>query len=165
MTLCMQVELWDTGNMEHAGFQNMRSTTYWHDDHAVILVYDKGDIETLNELSGWITLAKKYSNNQDILFSLWGNNTENTINPVDEEAVKDFASSFRILPTLVFSVTASTGDNLEDSYKKLVDEVYMINTQQAHVLRQDPDRIRLGSGASTTGQRSTWKEWCCGAMQ
>ena len=147
--------------MEHQGLQNMRSSTYWNDDHAVILVYDTGDIETLNELSGWISLAKKYSNNQDILFSLWGNNTGNTINPVDKEDVRNFAATFGILPSLVFSVSADTGDNLEDSYKTLVDTVHLITTNQARgVLRED--RIQLG--APVTEQRSNWKEWCCGAM-
>ena len=164
----LQVELWDTGNMEHAGLQNMRSSTYWHDNQAVILVYDSGDKETLTELNRWIPLARDYSKDQDVLFSLWGNDTGNTINPVDEESVRNFAATFGISPSLVFSVTATTGDNLLDSYKRLVDAVHLMNTNQARayeVLRDSEDRIQLRVPThAQPRQRTRWKEWCCGAM-
>ena len=151
--------------MEHTGVQNMRSSTYWHDDHAVILVYDTGDRETLNELTKWIPLAKDYSRDQAVLFSLWGNNTGNTTNPVDEEAVRNFAATFGILPSLIFSVTAATGDNLVDSFKTLVDAVHLMNTNPTRAFEVlGEDKIQLGSGAPTLPQRPSWKDWCCGAM-
>ena len=154
----MQVELWDTGNMEHSGFQNMRSPVYWHNYRAVILVYDTGDIETLNELRWWILLAKDYANGQNLLFSLWGNHTGNTSNPVDEEDARNFAAKFDIHPSLMFDVTASTGDNLLDSYQRLVNEVHLMNTNQPPRDRaQSSTCIQLGAR-----QSSGWN-WCCGS--
>ena len=141
--------------MEREGLQNMRSPVYWHNYRAVILVYDTGDRETLNELRWWIALARDYSKDQDLLFSLWGNNTGNTTNPVDEEDAGNFAAKFGILPSLIFNVTAATGDNLLGSYERLVDEVHLLNTNRAHAYEL-PDRIQLGAG-----QSSRWN-WCCG---
>ena len=152
--------------MEHSGLQSMKSSTYWSNGQAVILVYDTGDIETLNELSRWIPVAKDLGRDEEIVFSLWGNNTGNTTNPVDEKATENFAATFGIPSGLVFTVTASTGDNLLDSYKSLVDVVHLMNTNQARahemLRKRHIDKVRLGGPMEQ--QKSSWKEWCCGAM-
>ena len=96
----------------------------------VILVYDKGDLESLNSLNEWINAAREYngSTGSSVLFSLWGNDTGNDDNPVEEYAAQDFAKGYSISSRLTFTVNASTGDNLVDSFQTVVDALHLTDT-------------------------------------
>ncbi len=120
------MQLWDTGGMEQHGRHNM-TNSYFSKSSAVILICDKGNIETLNDLGGWIDLARGHTS-EDLVFSIWVNNSENDITPLGENSVVNFAESRDIPKALVFEVTASSGDNLIDSFKKVVDAIHLADT-------------------------------------
>lgn len=122
------VILWDTGGMERYGMHNL-TRSYFAKSKGVILVYDTGNLESLNDLAHWIATARDYTNDS-VIFSLWGNDCGEGKDPVDDEAVRNFAEKSGISLALSFNVCVSTGDNLTDSFKKTVDAVHLMNTNQ-----------------------------------
>ena len=148
-----QVILWDTGGMERYGMRNM-THSYFSKSSCVILVYDTGNLESLNELKDWIEIVRDFTDSSTLL-SLWGNETGNEQNPVDEEAVYDFRVQHGISSSLTFTVAVSSGDNLIESFKKVVNAVHLTNT--------NPRRARELYGESVNlSQQKTHKKSCCG---
>lgn len=146
--------------MERHGHYNM-TQSYYVKSRAVILVYDTGDRASLNELSDWIEAARDCIRERSTIFSLWGNDTGNDINPVEEDAVTDFAQKHGIARSLIFNVSASTGDNLLDSLKQVVDAVHLTvtNPGQANELYQLP-YVTLRGDAEFRANNACWKSCC-----
>ena len=145
--------------MERHGHYNI-TQSYYVKSRAVILVYDTGDRASLDELSNWIETARDYIRDGSAIFSLWGNDTGNDINPVEDDAVRDFAQKHGIADSLIFNVSGSTGDNLLDSLKQVVDAVHLTvtNPRQANELYRIPCvTLSRGSASST---KSCWKSCC-----
>lgn len=111
----------------------------------VILVYDKGDLESLNSLKDWITAAREYnsSSGSSTIFSLWGNDTGNEENPVEEYAARDFAARYGISPKLIFTVNGSTGDNLVDCFQTVVDALHLTDTSPRRAEESYGDIVEL----------------------
>ena len=122
----------------------------------VILVYDKGDLESLNSLKEWIAVAREYngSTGSSVLFSLWGNDTGNDDNPVEEYAAQDFAQGYSISPRLIFTVNASTGDNLVDSFQTVVDALHLTDTNPRRAEESYGDIVDL----QKPPPQSTWSK-------
>lgn len=151
-----QVQLWDTGGMERQGQHNM-TRSYFNKSSATILVCDRGDMDTLTDLEGWVTLALDY-NADDIVFSLWVNNTDTDKCPFGDETVRNFADDKGIPRSLVFDVSSSSGDNLIDAFKKVVDAV--------HLAEVNPRRYREEFGMVDISRPEVapkkWWSKCCG---
>ncbi len=114
--------------MERNGTQSM-TKSYFIQTEAFILVYDKGDLDTLQRLHGWVELAEELSTANHKLFSLWGNRTDNQPNPVTEADIKDYADAFHVPSSLVLEVDASTGWNVDESYQKVIEAIQSISSQ------------------------------------
>lgn len=143
----MQAILWDTGQMERYGIDCM-TRSYFAGCQGligVILVYDKGDLESLNSLKDWITAAREYnsSSGSSAIFSLWGNDTGNEENPVEEYAARDFAARYGISPKLIFTVNGSTGDNLVDCFQTVVDALHLTDTSPRRAEESYGDIVEL----------------------
>ena len=111
--------------MERYGMRNM-TQSYFIKSQGVILVCDTGEVESLNDLASWIDTARDYTDSSLVL-SLWANNTGNGSNPLEDDAIMNFAAKHGIASNLVFEVSASSGDNLTDSYRKVVDAIHLTN--------------------------------------
>ena len=143
--------------MEQHGYLNI-TRSYFTKSRAVILVYDVGDRASLDELSDWVKTARGYIRDGNVIFSLWGNDTGNELNLVEESAVRDFAQMHGIATSLIFDVNASTGDSLLTSLKQVVAAVHLstTNPRQASELYQPPC-ITLTDGAP----HKPWWKSCC----
>ena len=113
--------------MEQYGCHNL-SQSYFAKSRGVILVYDMGNRETLEDLNNWIEIIKEKCD-KDIILCLCGHNTNSIENPVDENSVKAFYTKHRISPSLVFTVDPSTGDNMLEFFRRTVDAVHLTVTQ------------------------------------
>lgn len=119
-----QVTLWDTAGLERHGTKHLPTRSYFVGSHGVILVYDYGRRETLNDLKEWLLEAQEFTDS--IVVSLWGNHRDDTTeatNPVSQDEVKDFCKQFAIADALVFTVNAAHGDNLLTNFRQVVDAV------------------------------------------
>lgn len=119
--------VWDTGGMERFGCDSL-SQSYFSKSRGVILVYDTGNKDTLEDLNNWIRLIRERCN-KDIILCLCGHNTNSVENPVDENSVKSFYTKHRIPPSLVFTVDPSTGDNMVEFFRRTVEAVHLTATQ------------------------------------
>ncbi len=116
--------------MERGSISSM-TKSYFLQTVAYILVYDKGDLETLHNLTGWYQRATNESsvtNTDSLVFSLWGNCTENTNNPVSDRDVRDFADKFEVPSELIFKVNAESGWNVDESYQRVLQAVHKAQT-------------------------------------
>jgi len=147
--------------MEQHGIQCMtRSYFAGHSGPVgVILVYDTGDLESLNCLKDWISAAREHngSTGSSVLFSLWGNDMGNDDNPVDNFAAENFARGYDILPKLIFTVNASTGYNLIDSFQRFVGALHLTDTNPRRAEEWFGDIVELQKPNSDAPQ-STWSK-------
>lgn len=104
--------------------------SYFMHTVAYILVYDKGDLDTLIKLNHSYQRATRESiTTSHLIFSLWGNCTENNINPVDCDTVMDYAPSVDVPSDLIFEVNARSGWNVDESYQRVIEAVHRAQTQ------------------------------------
>ena len=147
--------------MERHGIECMTRSYFAGDSGpvGVILVYDKGDLESLNSLKDWIAAAREYngSTGSSVLFSLWGNDMGNDDNPVEEYAAQDFAKGYSILPRLIFTVNASSGDNLGDSFQTVVDALHLTDTNPRRAEERYGDIVDLQK-TNRNPPQSTWSK-------
>ena len=107
--------------------------SYFAQSIGVILVYDKGDLDSLYHLRDWVERAQEESMLADhIVFSLWCNDTGNDTNPVPDDTAEDFAQQL-IPPELVGDVSAKTGQNVDESYQNMIEAVYRCNQGPNHM--------------------------------
>ena len=156
--------------MEREGVRNM-SSGYFNKAHAVILVYDTGDMHSLTELQGWIEQVQEHCQYRKVVVALWGHDTGNSVNPMDSGAARQFAAARGISASLVCNVCATSGEGLVAGFKAVVDTVHTAARQPQQ--RTDQDRVRVhkrgkvkGNRRSSrnTGQRQqqqSWKNKCC----
>ena len=103
---------------------------YFRNAQAVILVFKMSAVETLNATKDWLGLVKEYATG-DVLVSLWGHErddevvlSEDEANRVTGEIMKGFAAAHDIPEDLLFVVNAKTGENVNDSFSKLVERLH-----------------------------------------
>ena len=112
--------------MERHGVHNL-TRSYFSKANGVILVCDPGDMQSLTELDSWIDHALDHTDDRVVL-SVWANNSDCDVAPFEEDTLANFADSKGIPCSLVFHVIASSGDNLMDSFRKIVDAIHLANT-------------------------------------
>ena len=152
-----QVLLWDTGGMEQEGERNM-SRGYFNRAHAVIFVYDTGDMQSLTDLQEWLKMVREYCKRRQVVLSLWGHHRGTTENPVDIDTAQKFAAAWGIPSSLVFEVCASSGKGLVESFKAVVERAYLVATDPHCAQQQLSQTVRMRSrSGSIRGKQST----CC----
>lgn len=142
--------------MEQAGECNV-SRGYFNKAHAVILVYDTGDMQSLTDLQGWLKMVKEYCKQRQVVLSLWGHKRGTTRNPVDVDAAQKFAAAQGIPSSLVFEVCASSGEGLVDSFKAVVEGAHLMATDPQRAQQQFSQTIRMRRSTIRGSKQST----CC----
>ena len=116
--------LWDTGGLER--YESLTSN-YYRFCHAVILVYDLYEPETLYSLREWVSEAQKNSRWKDrVLFALWGNKLDLVEGDSKDEAIslQTVLTEFGVASKLYSEVSAKTGENIEASFMTVVEAVH-----------------------------------------
>ena len=151
--------------MEREGVCNIPSG-YFNKAHAVILVYDTGDMHSLTELQGWIEQVQEHCHDRRVVVALWGHDTGNSVNPMDSGAAKQFAAAQGIIASLVCNVCATSGEGLVAGFKAVVDAMHTAARQPQQ--RADQDRVYKRDNANTEQQpllqqqqRQSFKDKCC----
>ena len=118
----VQVWLWDTASMEKNSVLSM-SKSYFTECVGVIMVYRKGDVQSLMELDSWYTRIidhTQYSNS--LVFSLWCNDVESFSDEISDEHREGYMSKWRISPGLSFHFSSGEeeGEPVLEQYKTFV---------------------------------------------
>lgn len=132
------------------------SRGYFNKAHAVIFIYDTGDMQSLTDLQGWLKMVREYCKRRQVVLSLWGHNRGTAKNPVDIDAAQKFAAARGIPSSLVFEVCASSGQGLVESFKAVVDSAYLMATDPQRA-EQQTINMRSRSGSIRGAKQST----CC----
>ncbi len=141
--------------MERNGTHSM-TKSYFIQIEAFILVYDKGNLDTLQQLKVWFDRANELSMTDSVVFSLWGNRTENKTNVICEADIQDYAPAFDVPSELIFEVDAESGWNVDESYQRVLEAVHRVNSQSPAVGFCD---TITGLGQST-GRKKTFCRFC-----
>ena len=116
-----QVMLWDTGGLER--YDSM-TANYYRNAHAVVLVYDTTDEDSLYRLNEWVAEARRNSRWSDRLaIALWGNKCDVKDRKVKDEAVEAFLDKHNIDPKLEFKVSSKKSGTIEMAMKTLIEYV------------------------------------------
>ncbi|KAL5467121.1 hypothetical protein EMCRGX_G031306 [Ephydatia muelleri] len=114
----IEVYLWDTGGIER--YHEPLSSNYYRQCDAIILVYMRGDQQSLVALGEWVNDAKTYSHMKDsVMFSLWENSIDENA-PSLGQLEKTFMEHSGIPSSLYFKVSAKTGFNLKEAFESVV---------------------------------------------
>lgn len=122
---------------------------YFRNAQAVILVFRMSSIETLDAIKDWLKLVKGYAPG-DVLISLWGHErddevvqSEDEVDRVTDELMKGFASAKGIQEDMLFVVNAKTGENVNESFDKLIECLHC--QLQARALSPSPENGKTAS--------------------
>jgi len=108
--------------MEEHGIIAM-TRSYFANSVAAILVYDRGEADTLHKLRDWVERAK-WSESVDVVLSLWGNDKGYADTQVSEEDSTGFAALYGIQEDLIFTVNAESGTGVVESYQNVIEAVH-----------------------------------------
>ena len=114
--------LWDTGGLER--YDSM-TANYYRNAHAVILVYDMTDEDSLIRLNEWVAEARRNSRwPERLVIALWGNkcDLEGTIR-VKEETVAAFMDKHGIDAKLEAKISSRKRGSIEKAMKVLTEQV------------------------------------------
>lgn len=146
--------LWDTGGLER--YDSM-TANYYRNAHAVILVYDTTDEDSLYRLNEWVAEARRNSRWSDRLaIALWGNKCDVKDRKVKDETIAAFLDKHVIDTELEFKVSSKQAGTIEKAMQRLteyVDERFLGNGQD--ITNRDISLL------TDEGQRSTKRWWCC----
>ena len=115
--------IWDT-----CGQERFRCVTrqYYKDTQAILLVFDLTDEKSFEDLSSWIEEAICYTNNENCMFFLFGNKSdEKDKRKVGKDEIKSFMKKYPKIKKY-FEVSALNGDNIEISFEKVCQFLVML---------------------------------------
>ena len=151
--LLVQMTLFDT-----AGIERHMSTippTYFRWSKVVMLVYSIDDSDTFDSLTGWSENAVSARVGGETLFVLVGNKSDmGTDRQVEKSRALQYASNIDIEDSMVFEVSALSGDGFERMFNAVALKMGPVAQQTA---KHDEQVITVG----TEGGERSGKPKCC----
>lgn len=141
--LILQVTLWDTGNLERAGLRNV-TRSYFRYAVGVILVYDVGNRESLDDLTDWVFQIKDSIHWQwenSLCMVLWENNRGQTSTSVSGDQRNAFLNHFGLTEEHCYKVDAYSGFNVFESYHSLIERLHLRSRPQQLGALTSPDDV------------------------
>lgn len=134
---CLQVVLWDTGGLER--YDSM-TANYYRNAHAVLLVYDLGDPDTLYSLNEWVDEAKKNNRWSDrLVFAMLGNDRRQRGEyTIEDEAIEAFGSKHGIDPRVNCKVSVHDNNNVQRVFKSIIK---FVDDKFTNLGEGDPDQL------------------------
>lgn len=132
------------------------TANYYRNAHAVILVYDTTDEDSLYRLNEWVAEARRNSRWADRLaIALWGNKCDVKDRKVKDETIAAFLDKHSIDPSLEFKVSSRKVGTIEEAMKTLIEyvEKRFLGSSQDGTLR-DISILADGGGSPV-------KKACC----
>ena len=126
--------------MEGRGLQSI-PPAYFMKSHAVMLVYDPGESNTLQALPEWMK-AIQDCNVQNVVFSLWRNDMGNDLD-IEEETEKEFLQQNKIKKHLYFQVSTTLEENIRESFETLVHAAHKEHKEHQSTLQSDIEMLSL----------------------
>ena len=144
------------------------SKSYFTECVGVMMVYKKGDLQSLMELDAWYIRVRDITQFREaVVFSLWCNDSDSFSDEITPEHKQRYMSKWGIPPELYFSLGSDEED--EDTlrqYKTLVEAVrdrcnasktYSGSLQQSN---RQQENITLSTSTNTTDSTPTKKCFC-----
>ena len=147
--------LWDTGGLER--YDSM-TANYYRNAHAVILVYDTTDEDSLYRLNEWVGEARSNSRWADrLVITLWGNKCDIKEGKVKGDTVTAFMDKHNIAPSLGFKVSSREKGTIEQAMTQLIEHVDKCFLGNGDSTCRDISLLADGSGRQSKTNNST----CC----
>ena len=125
-----QITLWDTGGLER---YTAMTSNYFRYCHALLLVYDLEQEESLYCLKEWVAEAHQHAYCKQLLLALWGNKNESQQAMDQQVATRAFSAEYNIPRTLQARVSARSGEGVKESFETLVRTVHeQLNGEKLH---------------------------------
>ena len=100
------------------------TANYYRNAHAVILVYDTTDEDSLYRLNEWVGEARRNSRWADrLVITLWGNKCDVKERKVKGETIEAFMDKHNIDPSLEFKVSSREKGPVDQAMKRLIEHV------------------------------------------
>ena len=116
----LKVNLWDT-----AGEEKFRAMIpmYYKNARAAMLVYDVGNMKSFQDIEYWITELDEQIKKDELLLILLGNKCDIEVSKreVETQLAQSFATNNNML---FYEVSAKTGQNVVELFKKMAEEIY-----------------------------------------
>ncbi len=120
----VRVSFWDlSGDPEHFEVRN----EFYRDSEGVILVFDVGGQKSFNELSNWVSEAKRFGVRDDIPLIVCGSKIDKPGRKVSASEGQAWAQSHGFT---YFDTSASTGENVDAMFNFLFSSAIVSNTQK-----------------------------------
>lgn len=141
--------------METHGLQNI-PPAYFMKSHAVMLVYDPGESNTLRALPEWMKAIQE-CNVQNVVFSLWRNDMGNDLD-IEEETEKEFLQQNKIKKHLYFQVSTTLQENICESFETLV---HAAHKEHHAAPRPNSSSIEVLSLEASVSDKPRHHDQCC----
>ena len=154
--------MWDT-----AGQERFRTITnsYYRGAHAIIVVYDVNDEESLNSVERWVTEAQRYCND-DALIIVVGCKTDlknETKGFFGKDKAKEVLENAHFMDKVlgVYEASAKTGKGVQQAFRALTEELVNRRLNERNPLRRGGKVISLSKGQEGNQSGNKPKGKCC----
>ena len=153
--------MWDT-----AGQERFRTITnsYYRGAHAIIVVYDVNDKESLDSVERWVTGAQRYCND-DALIIVVGCKTDlknETKGFFGKDKAKEVLENTPFMEVFgVYEASAKTGEGVQQAFGALTEELVNRRLNERNPLRRGGKVISLSRGQDGNQSGNKPKGKCC----
>ena len=141
----MTIQIWDT-----AGQEQYRSlaTVYFRGAAGAIIVYDVTNTPSFNSLEDWLKTFRNSNDSKTVIFVV-GNKCDLS---GDRRILADEACKWAESKGCIYIETsAATGENIDDLFKQLVDELAKSNLEGGPRVLSAPKRLQANKGEEKKG--------------
>ena len=154
--------MWDT-----AGQERFRTITnsYYRGAHAIIVVYDVNEKESLDSVERWVTEAQRYCNDGALIIVVGcktdlKNETKGFFGKVKAKEVLENAH-FMDKVLGVYEASAKTGEGVQQAFGDLTEELVNRRLNERNPLRRGGKVISLSKGQEGNQSGNKPKGKCC----
>jgi Ras-related protein Rab-11A len=151
----VKAQIWDT-----AGQERYRSVTkaYYKGAKGALLVYDITRKPTFENIDNWL-IDLRTNADKDILIILIGNKSDlQDLRDVSKEEGLSKAEQYNIA---FLETSAKSGDNINNAFNQLVEQVYKANISKVQNNDQIEERNDDGINLVNKDEEETTKKGCC----
>lgn len=143
----VKLQLWDTAGQER--FRTITSS-YYRNANGILLVFDVTDLDSFNDLKGWINEIRSNISSKIVIYILC--NKVDTKDPlVSDTEIEEFIKSSRTEHLEIVGykkVSAKTGENVSEAFQEIAESIVKISPEKKR------SQIRIESDENIKG-------WCC----